>query len=116
MDQVKLHKECNSNRLIEYGFRKRKHKGNINHSLSVPLYMYKGIPVIEAQFIVFQSDKYIGYDIINSSSHCLYSAFYNREYSNPNENNVLREIKKNLNEELQSMKKAMIISKYKEIR
>lgn len=116
MDQIRLHKNCNSKSLINYGFRKRKYKGNINYTLSIPLYVYKNIPVIEAQFIVFQSDNYIGYDIINSGTNTLYSAFYNRKYSNPNENNVLREVKNNLNKEIISLKKSMIISNYKEIK
>lgn len=50
--------------------------------------MYKNTPVIEAQFSLSQSNGYIGYDIINSGYDTLYTAFYNREYSNPNENNV----------------------------
>ncbi len=116
MDQIKLHKDCDYKRLEDYGFIKRKYKGNITYALSVPLYLYKNIPVVEAQFVIFQSDNYVGYDVVNTGTNTLYSAFYNREYSNSNENNVLREVKNNLNKELKSLKKSMIISKYKEIR
>lgn len=115
MNQIKLHKYCNEKKLIDYGFKRIKYKEDINYILSIPLYMYKNIPVIEVKFIVFQTDRYIAYEIIQSGLNSIYSAFYNREYSNPNENNVLKEIKKNLNKELQSMKKSMIIAKIKEV-
>lgn len=116
MDQIKLHKDCDDKRVEDYGFRKRKYKGNINYTLSVPLYFYKNIPVVEAQFIIFQSDSYVGYDVVNTGTNTLYSAFYNRGYSNPNENNVLQEVKNNINKELKFLKKSMIISKYEEVK
>lgn len=115
MDHIKLHKDCDDKKLINYGFRKRRYRGETIYGLSVPLYTYKGRTVIEVQFAVFQADKYMGYDIVVSNSNTLYSAFYDREYSNPDKNIVLKHVRKNLNTKLQSMKKSKIILNYKEV-
>lgn len=114
MDQIKLHKNCNIEKLIDYGFRKRKSK-EVVYTKIVPLYKYKGTPVIEAQFAAFVNHGYIGYDILDSCSGNLYSVYYDREWSNSNENNVLRTVKDSLNKEFQSMKNVGIIAKYKEV-
>lgn len=114
MDQIKLHKKCDVKNLMEYGFRKRKNK-EIIYAQTIPLYRYKGKIVIEAQFEAFMNHGYIGYDIVDSCSGNLYSAYYNQEWSNANMNNVLRTVKDSLNKELQSMKNAGIIDKYREV-
>ena len=115
MEQLKLHKELDNKKLIKYGFKKRKYKGNINYILSIPLYEYKDISVIEAHFIVFQPEQHIRYDVINSSSDTLYVPFYDRKFSNPNKNIELKEVREKLNKELQFMKKSKIISKFLEV-
>lgn len=99
---------------MKYGFRKRKSK-EIIYDKNIPLYKYKDKTVIEAQFAAFVSYGYIGYDIVNFCSGNLYSVFYDREWSNSNENNVLRIVRKNLNEELHNMKNVGIIEKFREV-
>lgn len=115
MEHIKLHKKCDSKKLIDYGFKKRKYKEENTYTLTVPLYMYKNITVIEAQFVVFLTEGYIVYDIIDSNSSTLYSAFYDRKYSNPEKNVVLKLVRNNLNAKLQSMKESKIILNYKEV-
>lgn len=114
MDQVRLHKNCNIGDLIDYGFKRRKSK-EIVYTRMIPLYKYNGKVVIEGQFAAFMTHGYIGYDIVDSCSGNLYSAYYDREWSNSNENNVLKTVRDNLNEEFRTMKKAGIINKYKEV-
>lgn len=109
-----LHKNCDIKDLMNYGFRKRKSK-EIIYDRNVPLYKYKDKTVIEVRFAAFMSYGYIGYDIIDSCSGNLYSAFYDREWSNSRENNVLRIVQKNLNEELHNIKNAGIIERYEEV-
>lgn len=41
--------------------------------------------------------------------------FYDRKFSNPNKNIVLKEVREKLNKELQFMKKSKIISKFLEV-
>ena len=114
MDQVRLHKNCNIGNLIDYGFKRRKSK-EIVYTRTIPLYKYNGKSVIEVQFAAFMTYGYIGYDIVDSCSGNLYSAYYDREWSNSNENNVLKTVRDNLNEELRAMKNAGIINKYREV-
>lgn len=76
----------------------------------LPLYMYKEHPVIEAKFTISLEEQYIHYDIINSDLDSIYAAFYDSEYSNANENKVLKIVKKNLNKIIRSMELANIIS------
>lgn len=99
---------------MDYGFRKRKSR-EVVYTRIVPLYKYNDKTVIEVQFAAFMSYGYIGYDIINSCSGNLYSTYYDREWSNSDESNVLKSVRKNLNKELYNMKKAGIISKYREV-
>lgn len=110
MEQIKLHKKCDDKILLDYGFRKRKYRNEITYTLSVPLYKYKNSSVIEVQFRVFRAYGCIGYDIVESCSGNLYIHFYDKKYSNSDQNDVLKIVKNNLNKELQTMKNAMIIS------
>lgn len=105
MDQFKLHSTCNDKRLQDYGFRKQKN----NYILAIPLYMYNAQPVIEARFLISLEDSYIHCDIIDTNSDTIYAAFYDNEYSNPEDNRVLKITKSNLNKNIQLMVNAKII-------
>lgn len=80
---------------------------------TVPVYTYKDIVVIEAKFLAVPEERYISYDVIDSNTNLLYTAFYDRKYSNPNDNKVLAKVIDKINRELKLMKEANIISSYK---
>lgn len=112
MWKINLHKDCQVDDLINYGFKKF---GTI-YKWSIPLYKYKHIPVINVNFAVSISDGYIGYDIIDNNSGGLYIHLYNRKYSNPKRNKVLKNVIKELNLHLEKMKNTGIISNYRRVR
>lgn len=108
---------CNGNeiknRLVKYGFKEIGGKGI--YSFSMPLYKYHDNVVIEARFMAFPYDSYIGYDVINTSNDMLYFAFYDRNMSNSNENEVLKKVCAMLNKELESMRDKKIIKRYEKV-
>lgn len=112
MYKISLYKNCDSNDLIKYGFK----KCGSNYKLNIPLYKYKNIPVISVNFIISDSYDYIGYDVIDCNSGELYIHFYNREYSNSKSNIVLKKVIKELNRLFDKMKNEKIISDYEEIK
>lgn len=111
MYRIKLHKSCDINNILKYGFKKI----GSNYKLNVPLYRYKNTSVVSVNFVISESCDYIGYDIIDCNSGELYIHFYNREYSNSKNNVVLKKVIKELNIQLQKMKDEKVISEYKEI-
>lgn len=103
MKQLKLGKNCNHENLIAYGFKKH----GLNYTLSVPLYTYKKIPVISANFMVSGLDNYIGYDVIDNNSDMIYSAYYDTNLDN--ENKVLDKVKRKLDEVFEDLKEKNIL-------
>lgn len=112
MWEINLHKNYNINDFIKYGFRKY---GTI-YKLNIPLYKYKITPVISVNFMVFIPDNYIGYDVIDNNSGELYTHFYNRIYTNPKRNKVLKKIIDELNKHLEEMKNLGIIHNYRKVK
>ncbi|MCI8579211.1 MAG: hypothetical protein HFH04_00425 [Dorea sp.] len=112
MWEINLHKECKKDDLAEYGFR----KCGAEYRLNIPLYKYKHTPIISVNFVVSIFDNYIGYDVIDNNSGELYTHLYNRMYSNPKHNKVLKKIIKELNIHLERMKNVGIISDYRKVR
>ena len=111
MSEANLNKSYKLDDLIKYGFR----KCGTNYRLNLPLYKYKNIPVIIVNFIISTSDNYIGYDVIDNNSGGVYTHFYNRSYSNPKHNKVLKKVILEINKCLESMKNANIISNYRKV-
>lgn len=103
MKQLRLSKDCNHENLIAYGFKKH----GLNYTLSVPLYTYKKLPVISANFVVSRLDNYIGYDIIDNNSDMIYSSYYDTDQVN--ENKVLDKIKRKLDEVFEDLKEKYIL-------
>lgn len=112
MCEIVLNKDYKTDDLIKYGFKKY----GTNYRLNIPLYRYKDIPVVSASFIISVSDNYIGYDVIDNNSGEIYTHFYNRTYTNPKHNKVLKVVIKELNLNLEKMKRLNIISDYRKVK
>lgn len=104
MDRFKLTNECNISDLVSYGFK----KVGADYKMSVPLYTYKKQPVIVGVFHVDLIDEYLRIEVRNNSG-ALYGAYYDREFSNPSKNKVLKQVNKKLNAEIKKMFEKEII-------
>ena len=71
MKQLKLHRQCTHDKLINFGFR----KCGLNYKLFLPLYENKSKTVIPAEFLVSSLHNYIGYDVMDVCNNTLYTAF-----------------------------------------
>ena len=105
--QLKLHRQCTHSKLTNFGFRKY----GLNYKLFLPLYENKSKTVIAAEFLVSSLDNYIGYDVMDVCNDTLYTAFYDREYTNEEKNDVYRTVYARLSVIMDDMVKAKIIRK-----
>lgn len=107
MDRFKLTNECSVSDLISYGFK----KVGADYKMSVPLYTYNKQPVIVGVLHVDFLDEYLRIEIRNSSG-SLYGAYYDREFSNPNKNRVLKIVNGKINAEIKKMRDKKIIQEW----
>ena len=100
---MKLHKNCNEGKLIEYGFSKYGSK----YTKRINLHRYKSSTVIEMVITVDvnDNDTYITYDILTNGE--IYIPYYNNEYSKYNL--VLKKVKRKVNAEIKKLKESEII-------
>ena len=103
MKQLKLHRQCTHDKLINFGFR----KCGLNYKLFLPLYENKSKTVIAAEFLVSSLDNYIGYDVMDVCNDTLYTAFYDREYTNEDKNDVYKIVHTRLSDIMDEMVKAV---------
>lgn len=107
MKQLKLHRQCTHDKLINFGFRRY----GLNYKLFLPLYENKLKSVIAAEFLVSSLDNYIGYDVMDVCNDTLYTAFYDRKYTNKEKNDVYRTVYTRLSDVMDEMVKEKIIRK-----
>lgn len=107
MKQLKLHRQCTTNKLMNFGFKEY----DSNYKLFFPLYENNLKTVIAAEFLVSPSNNYIGYDVVDVCNDTLYTAFYDREYTNEEKNDVYRAVYTRLSDIMDDMVKAKIIRK-----
>lgn len=100
---MKLHKNCNSEKLLEYGFSKYGTK----YIHRITLHRYKKSTVIEMITTVELNNEepYITYDVLTNGEN--YIPYYNDEYSK--HNLVLKKVKRKINAEIKKMKESEII-------
>ncbi len=100
---MKLHKNCNEEKLIQYGFSKYGTK----YTYRTTLHRYKNSTVIEMIVTVDINDKdtYITYDVLTNGE--IYIPYYNNEYSKYNL--VLKKVKRKVNAEIKKLKESEII-------
>ena len=109
MNALKLHKKCSHEKLISFGFKKM----GLKYKLTIPLYKYKNIPVIAANFTIIPVENYMGCDVIFCKDNSLYTAFYEREYGNSKKNKVLKVVDNQLQKEINNMREKEIIEENK---
>lgn len=105
---MKLHKECDHNRLIQYGFNKYGSK----YTLNLPLYKYKTKPVIELRILVSiekEENRYVEYEVVECSNENIYIPFYNAEYPGIENNHVLQKVQRKFNEEIRRIVASKIV-------
>ncbi len=107
MKQLKLHRQCTHDRLTNFGFRKY----GLNYKLFLPLYERNSQTLIEAEFLVSPVDNYIGYDVVDVCNNTLYTAYYDREYTDENKNKVYKEVFNRLSNIMDELVKEKIIRK-----
>lgn len=110
MNKLKIHKNCNISDLTNYGFK----KDGTSYKMLVPLYTYYNYVVITAVFEVNPFEEYIKFEI-KTQAGSLYSAYYDREFSNPSQNIVLNQSLKKLQKEIDRMYQYKIISEVRDI-
>lgn len=107
MKQIKLHRQCTHEKLINFGFRKY----GLEYRLFLPLYEHDSKTVIATEFLVSTSENYIGYDVIDVCNDTLYTAFYDREYTDEDKNDVYKKVYARLSDIMDDMVKEKIIRK-----
>lgn len=103
MKELKLCKECNHEKLIDFGFRKY----GTMYRLTVPIYSYHDMAVISVSFGVSALDNHIGYDVIDNNTGMIYSPYYNNSYSSSG-NLVLKKVNRNVNKVIRALEENQI--------
>lgn len=100
---MKLHKNCNEENLLEYGFSKYGTKYLYKKSV----YRYKNKSVIDLIVTIElgEKEKHATYDVISNDN--IYVPFYNDEYSK--HDLVLKKVKRNVRTEIKKLEKGEII-------
>lgn len=96
---MKLHKNCNHEKLISYGFKKY---GSI-YRLSLPVYKYKKHVVVECDFEIDLSNNTFSYDVFDNNTQSSYIPYYDTSYSTFKNNIVYKKISKLVDKELKKM-------------
>ena len=102
---MNLHKNCNHEKLISYGFRKY---GNI-YRYNLPIYKYKDKVVIECDFAISLKDNTFEYEVIDNNTESSYIPYYNQSFSSFKNNIVYKKVSKAFNREIKKMMKESII-------
>ncbi len=104
MKELKLCKECNHDKLVNFGFKKY----GTTYRMTIPIYSYHDdVAVISVSFYISTLDNYIGYDVIDNNTGMIYSPYYNNTYSSSN-NFVLRKINRKINKIINDLEKNKI--------
>ena len=103
---MKLHKNCNHEKLISYGFKKY---GSI-YRLSLPVHKYKEHIVIECDFEIDLSNNTFSYGVFDNNTQSSYIPYYDTSYSTFKKNTVYKKISKLVDKELKKMINEKIIA------
>ena len=100
---MKLHKNCNEEKLLEHGFSKY----GTRYLYKKSVYRNNNRSIIDLIITVEldEKEKYVTYDVITSGD--IYVPYYNDEYSK--RNIVLKKVKRNVNTEIKKLEKGEII-------
>lgn len=100
---MKLHKNCNEEKLLEHGFSKY----GTRYLYKKSVYRNNNRSIIDLIVTVEldEKEKYVTYDVITNGD--MYVPYYNNEYSQ--KNIVLKKVKRNINAEVKKLEKSEII-------
>lgn len=102
---MRLHKECNHEKLIARGFCKCGQKYKIN----IPIYKYKNTVVIELRIQISHDFNAIEFEVMNADTNRLYVPFYYNDYPGEKGNKLSGKVRMRVKKEFKRLQYAKII-------